>query len=159
MRMKRAVSKHLAVLDISCFCWSGDPGFWYTMFSPYLGIFWAFNEISVSSHFECGRILLDVRLLFTKWQVLFEPQVLFASFYCAIYCYFAWWTETKKFDITEPEVPVIHIHSHHHHHHHHLHPSPSPSHTISPSSSAADSVTSKWWDVWKVWLSIDVPTV
>jgi len=118
----------------------------------------------VSSDFECRKILLDVHLLFTKWQALFEPQVVCASFYYSIYCYFAWWTESKKFDVTEPEVPVIHAHSHHYHHHHpynchhHLHPSPFPSHTIS-FSSAADSVTSKWWDVWKVWWSVDVPTV
>jgi len=34
--VKRGVSKRLAVLSISSFCWSGDPRFRYTLYTPWV---------------------------------------------------------------------------------------------------------------------------
>jgi len=34
--MYKAVFRHLAALDISCFWWSGVPRFWCSRFSPWV---------------------------------------------------------------------------------------------------------------------------
>jgi hypothetical protein len=49
---KKALSKHLAVLDMSCFCWSRDPSFQYLMFTPWVSVLYNIKLYKLSRNFH-----------------------------------------------------------------------------------------------------------